>query len=411
MPTNALTVAWISDYPLEWIEPLPGALRNSPRQEAATWLPVLLEEFKSIPQLRLHVIALRKTVAEDFSFERDGVVVHVLKVPAGTRSPSIFWVDTLLIKRCLRQIKPDLVHAWGSERGEAIIASRLGYPFLATVQGLMTWYRQVVPLSWHQHLAAWLEWLGLRRARVITAESRFAVRYLRRLYPKLLVHQIEHAPKQIFHEVVRHPRLEPVQLVNVGTICWRKGSDLLLRALNQLVDSFAFELTTVGKPNPAMLANLKTQLKPSLWRRIHFTCNLTPNEIASLLSSATLSILPTRADTSPNAVKEAVVAGVPVVASRVGGIPDYVVPNQNGLLFPRGNLDELIGTLKAAIHHPLFGRGAVDASCLHKMKDYLSPRRMAQSFLRAYQAALHAWDRPLPDAARSIANFALPPVP
>jgi glycosyltransferase involved in cell wall biosynthesis len=96
--------------------------------------------------------------------------------------------------------------------------------------------------------------------------------------------------------------------------------------------------------------------------------------------------MPTRADTSPNAVKEAVVAGVPVVASTIGGIPDYVVPERNGLLFPPGDLEALVGQIRAASRHPLFGEGKVDAACLREQREYLSPARMAAGFLEAYRA-------------------------
>jgi len=74
-----------------------------------------------------------------------------------------------------------------------------------------------------------------------------------------------------------------------------------------------------------------------------------PNaEVAEEMAQATMLLFPTRVDNSPNAVKEAVVRGLPVVASAVGGIPDYVSPGQNGLLFPAGNLGEFTQSIRAA---------------------------------------------------------------
>jgi glycosyltransferase involved in cell wall biosynthesis len=99
-------------------------------------------------------------------------------------------------------------------------------------------------------------------------------------------------------------------------------------------------------------------------------------------------LLPTRADTSPNAVKEAVVAGVPVVAANVGGIPDYVLPGKNGVLFTPGDLGEFVRGIKAACQHPLFGRGMVEPETLAWARAYLSPERMAENFRTAYAAAL-----------------------
>ena len=239
---------------------------------------------------------------------------------------------------------------------------------------------------------------ALKRAPMATVESAFAISYLRQRYPRLLVHQVEHAPNPVFQRVKRWPQVEPVRFVNIGTVCPRKGTDLLLRALDQLVPEFPFELTIVGSPAAPLVADLKAQLSPELWRRITFKTDLAPGEIAAELATATISVLPTRADTSPNAVKESVVAGVPVVAARVGGIPDYVSPGQNGLLFPSEDLAQCVRALRKAVQHPLFGQGRVEPSSLRRSREYLSPRRMAEGFLSAYQLAL-AKHRPQPSQA------------
>ena len=103
------------------------------------------------------------------------------------------------------------------------------------------------------------------------------------------------------------------------------------------------------------------------------------------MSEATMLILPTRADTSPNAVKEAVVAGLPVIASDVGGIPDYVTPGENGFLFPSENLDEFHRMLRVACQHELFSQGQVDSASLQRTRTYLSPAHMEQRFFKIYE--------------------------
>ena len=103
------------------------------------------------------------------------------------------------------------------------------------------------------------------------------------------------------------------------------------------------------------------------------------------MARATLFLFPTRVDNSPNSVKEAVVAGVPVVASAVGGILDYVLPGRNGLRFPAGDLNGFVQAVRAAAVHPLFSRGNVEPQTLLQMREYLSPLTMGQRFLAAYQ--------------------------
>ena len=78
------------------------------------------------------------------------------------------------------------------------------------------------------------------------------------------------------------------------------------------------------------------------------------------------------------------------VATAVGGIPDYICPGQNGILFPVGDLDAFVRTIRQAMSHPLFSRGQVDVASLRRSRDYLSPERMAANFKAAYQVALKA---------------------
>jgi len=380
----SLTVAWISDYPIEWMPDLPPALRALPRQHPASWMAVLLGELETNPDLKLYILVLRRHIETDYEFEKRGVRFHVLNVPGVWRAPSLFWVDTLVIRRALKRIRPDVVHAWGSERGCGIIASRLGCPYLVTMQGILTWYRERVPLGAYQKLVAFLEAVSLRRAPLVTTESRFAVEYLRRRYPELAVRQIEHAPHWVFHHSPRHPQTRPIRFIT-GSLSYRKGSDLLLRALNELRTELDFELVVVGERNQSLFNSLSGAISPELERRIRFKTDLLPAEVALELSTATIMVLPTRADTSPNSVKEAVVAGVPVIASRVGGIPDYVVPEKNGLLFGSENLLELVQTIRTACRHPLFGQGLVDAATLAQMREYLSPALMGGRFTEVYR--------------------------
>jgi glycosyltransferase involved in cell wall biosynthesis len=87
-------------------------------------------------------------------------------------------------------------------------------------------------------------------------------------------------------------------------------------------------------------------------------------------------------------VKECVVAGVPVVASRIGGITDYVLPGKNGFLFESNDFSGFLAAIRQACEHPMFSCGKVDSETLEKMRKYLAPETMAENFLTAYESAL-----------------------
>lgn len=349
---------------------------------------VLLAEFEKNPAIRTHVIVLRGPIARDFSFERQGTVFHVLKATPKLRLATGFWLDTLLIRRVCQRIQPDLVHAWGSEKGAALIASRLRWPYVMTIQGLFAWYRQKTRLPPYERFIEIVERVSLKRARVVTTESNFAVQFLAANFPGPKIHQAEHAPNVAFRSVARRPQTAPIQFLSVGGLGHRKGTDLLFAALDRLRAEMDFRLEVISGPAPQYIEALRGSVSAQTWERVEFKHHLLPHEVAAELETPTMLLMPTRADTSPNAVKEAVVAGLPVVAAAVGGIPDYVIPDKNGVLFPAESLEAFIQAIRSACAHPLLGKGLVDPATLATGREYLSPELMARKFLAAYEAAL-----------------------
>ena len=113
--TKPLTVAWISDYPVEWLAEVPEPLKHLPRRHPATWAMVLLSEYEKNPNMRMHVILFRGDIPADYQFVQRGVTFHVLKASPKARLATFFWLDTFRIKKVCEQIKPDLIHAWASE--------------------------------------------------------------------------------------------------------------------------------------------------------------------------------------------------------------------------------------------------------------------------------------------------------
>jgi glycosyltransferase involved in cell wall biosynthesis len=388
MSQRPLTVAWFSFFPVEWLPDPPEPLRNIPKLHPASWQRVLYQGLENNPAVRLHIVVLRKHFASDFTFERNGVTFHLVKVPGGWRAPTLFWLDTFLIRRVLQKVKPDVVHAWGTEQGAALVAKRLGYPRIVTVQGLLNWYGKLVPQVPYEKLAAFLERYSLERSPLVTTEARFSKQWVQQHHPRTRVEQVEHAPDPVFHRLERRPQTQPLRFLFVGALDYRKGGDLTALALDRLRKEIPLELIVLGKRHPSVAATLDHKVSSEFWKQVTFKQNLTHHEVAAELSQATMLLGPSRADVSPNAVKEAVAAGVPVVGTSVGGIPDYVLPGLNGFLCAPDRLEDLVEAIRAAARHPQFSRGEVDAPTLVRMRAYLSPELMAKRFLEVYHLAL-----------------------
>jgi glycosyltransferase involved in cell wall biosynthesis len=71
----------------------------------------------------------------------------------------------------------------------------------------------------------------------------------------------------------------------------------------------------------------------------------TPPEVARLLAASDVAVLPSHFEAHPLAAVEAMATGLPIVASRVGGVPDFVVPEVNGLMVPARDVPALTAAM------------------------------------------------------------------
>lgn len=71
------------------------------------------------------------------------------------------------------------------------------------------------------------------------------------------------------------------------------------------------------------------------------------HDVGDFLACLDIYVQPSRADAFPLSVPEAMAAGLPVVANRVGGLPEQVVDGETGLLVAPGDVDALAGAIAA----------------------------------------------------------------
>jgi glycosyltransferase involved in cell wall biosynthesis len=92
----------------------------------------------------------------------------------------------------------------------------------------------------------------------------------------------------------------------------------------------------------------------------------TPPEVATLLAAADVAVLPSHFEAHPLAAVEAMATGLPIVASRVGGVPDFVVPEVNGLMVPARDVPALAAAMNRLATSPdlraAWGRAARSAA-------------------------------------------------
>lgn len=111
------------------------------------------------------------------------------------------------------------------------------------------------------------------------------------------------------------------------------------------------------------------------------------NNVNEYLLAADVFVLPSVSEAMPNALLEAMAAGLPVIASAVGGILDVVDHGENGLLYSPGDTEGLGNCLLAMARSPeqrtRFGENARQT-----IIDRFSLERMTDRYVGLYQALL-----------------------
>jgi glycosyltransferase involved in cell wall biosynthesis len=216
----------------------------------------------------------------------------------------------------------------------------------------------------HQQGSAWLEHLKwklnrdcFRAARQIVAWSQWAKQGLVDDY-EVSAEKVTVIPPGVnaadwVCPMPRRPHDRPVKILFVGADLERKGGLLLLEAFRAL-RPIGVELHLVTRS--------KLPEEPGLFSYTQ----MQPNSAAlkQLYYESDIFCLPTYGDCLPMVLSEAGAAGLPVVSTRVAGIPEIVEDGTTGFLVPTGDVPALTDALKSLVRNPQLrlvqGQRAVD---------------------------------------------------
>jgi L-malate glycosyltransferase len=130
-----------------------------------------------------------------------------------------------------------------------------------------------------------------------------------------------------------------------------KGHDLAFEALRLLEDA-RLKLILIGRTEGVDHAKTLQNLAVSMGLKNQVTFLGHRDDVYRLLSGMDIFLMPSRREAFPLSVIEAAACGLPIVASRVGGIPEVLRENVHGLMFENGNGRELADRIRKLIRSP-----------------------------------------------------------
>jgi glycosyltransferase involved in cell wall biosynthesis len=158
----------------------------------------------------------------------------------------------------------------------------------------------------------------------------------------------------------------------VGRLAPQKGHETLLAAA-RLVPEAQFVIVGDGE--------LRAGLKRAAGENVHFTGER--DDVPELLASFDVYAQPSLYEGLCVAVLEAQAAGVPVVATPVGGMRDTVVHEETGLVVPVGDARALAAEIERLLEDQALAAGLADEAA-RRVRDRYTERRMIEETLAHY---------------------------
>ena len=319
--------------------PAPGA--KSPGGVRAV-VQNLVRGLQAYEDLQIHVVHCHSDISTNMTVEDGNVQVHYLAMSRQRVIPNSL-TGIGRVERLLRQIQPDVVNTHAAHY--TLAALRAGYPTIFTIHGVMHREAEVYKSTLFDRarllLERWLDAQAVRKVPHIVAISPYVLQEYQD-QTTACFHRIDNPLPEEFFTL---PNLEEEsRLFYAGTIDERKNVLDLLRALVIVRQSMPdVRLFIAGRTtSPAYYRQVQDFVaSEGLETNVRFLGLLDSLPLRQEYAHCAAVVLASRQETAPMAVIEAMAAGKPVVATRVGGVPDLVQDGQSGFIVKVGDVEGL----------------------------------------------------------------------
>jgi glycosyltransferase involved in cell wall biosynthesis len=285
----------------------------------------------------------------------------------------------------INSVQPDVVHGHGAKGAAYARLSRAGPQAIRayTPHGGSLVYR---PGTFSGLFYRTIEWMLIRHTDVFLFESAFANATFRTEVgtPRSTV--------RIVHNGVGAAEFAPVvpgpvatDLVFIGELRPVKGVDLLIDAIAQLDAAGRTVTVTIVGDGPDRAELMARAERRGLGGAVHFAGAMPARQA---FARARIIVVPSRAESLPYVVLEAAAAGLPIIATDVGGVAEIFGPSSSRLIPPHDPA-ALSRAIASALDHP----DALQAAALKiqdRVRSEFSIDGMVEGVLAGYRNAIAA---------------------
>jgi L-malate glycosyltransferase len=408
-----MRVLWFTNIPMPAMDRYCGIETKG----SGSWMLALLKVLSGLPDFRLGVVTAYPG-RNDAEFNEDGVDYFVVGQPGGSWDVDYSATSLHKCAEIAGRWKPDIVHIHGTERFYGLLGARhlIRYPVIISLQGLITacskWSIFFGELSYADIVKAhglreivfrsglFMEYIKFKKKaeqekEIVRGNKYFMGRtdwdqaQITAMNSSTTYYHVDEMMRQEFFEAewnLNACRRDSIVFTNIGHPM--RGPETLLDAVAILTKEFPdIELRIAGQFAPKTGYGqiiLKRIRKNGLEHAVRFLGYLDAETMSRELSQSHVFVTTSHIENSPNSLCEAMLVGMPCVATFVGGIPSLMKHGAEGWFFPAGDAPSLAGRIREIFlddkRAELMGRAAwARASMRH------DPERIIAQLLSAYR--------------------------
>lgn len=309
----------------------------------------------------------------------EDVEVHPIPVP-----PRRYFLERRDVRDLCQRLQPTVIHLHGYRPDvlHRYLGRRFGVPVVTTVHGFTGG-------GWKNRLFEKLQIRSMRRMDGVVAVSPLLVEQLAALgIPRDRIHMamngLDEGESSLGRSEARDElgvAREGTRIGFIGRLSPEKGPDVLVEALGHLTD-LPVALSLVGT-GPLKDALMERAGDLGIQDRLHLHGRV--DGAGRLMRAFDLVVLSSRTEGTPITLLEAMAAGVPVVATRVGGVPE-VVSSDEAFLVPSESPGELAAVIRWVLDDPA-GTAERVARARQKLLSTFSLDSWVKRYEEIYEAA------------------------
>jgi glycosyltransferase involved in cell wall biosynthesis len=189
--------------------------------------------------------------------------------------------------------------------------------------------------------------LLIRKADGIVACSEALSREVISVVPGAHVTTIHNGVDVRLFSRTRQPRSRLQRILHIGKFEYKKSQDVVLRAFRRLLEIDPdVSLVLIGATGPELDQTRTLISDLGLESKVELHVNVPHEQLPAFMETADIFVLPSRVEPFGIVLLEAGAAGLPVIATRVGGIPELIEHERTGLLISPDSVDELEAAIK-----------------------------------------------------------------